>query len=43
LYEQRLKNSPISEIGTPRIVILRQDLNMSYDIAEELQWRDTDI
>ena len=43
LYEQRLKNSPIAGIGTPTIVILRQDLDMSCDIVEELQWQDTDI
>ena len=44
LYEQRLKNSPVAEeIDTLGVIILRQDLNMSYDIAEELQWQDTDI
>jgi len=43
LYEQSLKNSPVVGIGTPGVVILRQDFDMSYDIAEELQWQDTDI
>lgn len=37
LYEQRFENSPAAKRMHSKISILRQDLNMSYDIAEELR------